>query len=186
MPKRPTITDIAKAIGVTDGTVSRALRNDPRVKAETRERVLEAAKAAGYIPNLSARNFKEGKTHNIGIFCDAGSWMLYNNYFGRLIAGLTEAAQAQNYRTVIYLPEEIGTCPGVNPDKLMVRLKGPQEFHDGRVDAAVVVGGRSTLKTDLDELKQMHVPVVLLSNNSPAVDFFEMRAGARERVSTLR
>ena len=51
MPKaRPTIVTIAEACGVTDGTVSRALRGDPRVREETRRRVLQAAERLGYRP----------------------------------------------------------------------------------------------------------------------------------------
>lgn len=45
---RPSLADLARTCGVSAMTVSRALRNHPRVAAETREKVLAEAKAAGY------------------------------------------------------------------------------------------------------------------------------------------
>lgn len=183
--KRPTITDIAKACGVTDGTVSRALSGDSRVKPETRARIQASARALGYVANQSARLFKTGKTKNIGIFCDSGSWMLYNYYFGPLIAGLIEAAQEGGYRSVLYLPE-IGRLPkSGNPDHQPVRLKGAEEFQDGRVDAAVVVGGRTSVQSDIETLKSLKLPVVLLSNNTPIQGLSQLNSGARDRVRQI-
>ena len=60
-PRRATIVDLAKEAGVTAGTVSRALANDPRVKQGTRERILEVAKRLNYRPNLSARSLVLGQ-----------------------------------------------------------------------------------------------------------------------------
>lgn len=49
--KEPTLQDIAKAAGVSRSTVSLALRNHPRIPAETRERVIRMAARLGYRPN---------------------------------------------------------------------------------------------------------------------------------------
>jgi len=51
MPKPVTMADIARRAAVSRPTVSRVLRNDPRISATTRERVLKAADALDYIPN---------------------------------------------------------------------------------------------------------------------------------------
>ena len=48
------ISDIAKALGVSIGTVDRALHDRPRIDPSTRERVLEAARSMGYQVNLAA------------------------------------------------------------------------------------------------------------------------------------
>jgi LacI family transcriptional regulator len=53
--KRPTIYDLAKAAKVSPGTVSRVLNNKDRVKASTRDRVLQIAKDLGMKPQSSAR-----------------------------------------------------------------------------------------------------------------------------------
>ena len=60
-----TIRDLAKACKVNASTVSRALRNDPRVKAETRDMILELARQHRYTPNITARNLAAGKTNTI-------------------------------------------------------------------------------------------------------------------------
>ncbi len=54
--RRVTIVDLARELGVTPGTISRALTNNSRVKAETREKVMELAQRWGYRPNLAARS----------------------------------------------------------------------------------------------------------------------------------
>lgn len=55
--KRPTIKDIARELGISIGTVYRALNNTGRIKPETKRRVLEKAEEMNYIPNITARKF---------------------------------------------------------------------------------------------------------------------------------
>jgi LacI family transcriptional regulator len=52
------IKEIAESLGVSIGTVDRALHNRPRITPETRERVLEMARRLGYRPNIAARHLK--------------------------------------------------------------------------------------------------------------------------------
>ncbi len=61
------IKDIARVLGVSIGTVDRALHNKPGVNAGTRARVLEAAKSLGYRPNLAARRLKAGTALRISV-----------------------------------------------------------------------------------------------------------------------
>ncbi|MEO0796112.1 MAG: LacI family DNA-binding transcriptional regulator [Verrucomicrobiota bacterium] len=51
MDRQPNMRDVAEMLGVSVSTVSRALKRDPRITVETRDRVLEAAKQCGYRPN---------------------------------------------------------------------------------------------------------------------------------------
>ena len=60
-----TIHDLAKLAGLNASTISRALRNDPRVRKSTRELVRELARRHGYTPNLPARQLAAGRTGNI-------------------------------------------------------------------------------------------------------------------------
>jgi DNA-binding LacI/PurR family transcriptional regulator len=59
------LSDIALACDLDISTVSRALQNDPRVKAETKEIVLKKADELKYKPNFAARNLARGKTDAI-------------------------------------------------------------------------------------------------------------------------
>ena len=59
------IKDIAKALGVSTGTVDRALHAKPGINPMTKARVLRMAQSLGYRPNLAARHLKSRKTYRI-------------------------------------------------------------------------------------------------------------------------
>ncbi|OPJ54731.1 LacI family DNA-binding transcriptional regulator [Clostridium chromiireducens] len=63
-----TIKDIAKVLGISHSTVSRALTGSKYVNEKTKEAVLKAVKELNYIPNMSARSLKIDKAYNIGVF----------------------------------------------------------------------------------------------------------------------
>jgi LacI family transcriptional regulator len=60
-------SDIARELGVSQSTVSRALRGDPRIALGTRERVAETARRLGYTPNLAARALITSRTRTVGV-----------------------------------------------------------------------------------------------------------------------
>ncbi len=62
-----TSTIIAKQIGVTQATVSRALRDDPRIGEKTRRRIQNFAREVGYRPNRVAQNLVNQRTQVIGV-----------------------------------------------------------------------------------------------------------------------
>jgi len=62
-----TIQDIARSIGVSGSTVSRALRDDPRISKKVILEVKNAAARLGYVPNIGASNLRVGKTRLIGL-----------------------------------------------------------------------------------------------------------------------
>lgn len=64
----PLVEDIAKSLGVSTATVSRALNDRPGVGSELRERVLAKAREFNYTPTLNARGLATSQTFNIGFF----------------------------------------------------------------------------------------------------------------------
>jgi DNA-binding LacI/PurR family transcriptional regulator len=62
-----TLKSIAARCGVDISTVSRALRSDPRVKEETRQRVQKVAAELQYSPNLAARNLVKGRSKTLAL-----------------------------------------------------------------------------------------------------------------------
>ena len=68
--KRPTLNDVAKALGVSHQTVSRVINNHPRVLPETRKRVLQAIDTLGYRPNQAARFLANRRSTLIGLVTD--------------------------------------------------------------------------------------------------------------------
>lgn len=66
--KNTTIIDIAKYLDISHTTVSRALNGSPKVKENTRRKILDAAQTLQYVPNLNARGLNQGRTYTIGLF----------------------------------------------------------------------------------------------------------------------
>jgi LacI family transcriptional regulator len=68
MGKRPTtLFDIGKALGISTGTVHRALHDNPGVSPMTKAKVLQAARTVGYRPNLAARFLSSKRTLRISV-----------------------------------------------------------------------------------------------------------------------
>ncbi|MDN4476868.1 LacI family DNA-binding transcriptional regulator [Demequina sp. SYSU T00192] len=84
-----TITDVARAAGVSPSTVSRALGGGP-VNDATRATIVRVAEELGYRPNRAARELITGRTGTIGLLVpDLG-----NPYFSEIIKGASSRARA--------------------------------------------------------------------------------------------
>jgi LacI family transcriptional regulator, galactose operon repressor len=64
---RVTLVDVAREAHVSPATVSRALRDDPRISAPTRKTVQDAAERLAYIPNAAARSLRARRTRTLGL-----------------------------------------------------------------------------------------------------------------------
>ena len=92
-----TIVDIAKDVGVSVATVSRALNDVKKVKETTRKKILESAKRLNYIPNTGAKSLVQGSSNNIGLLLsDTGS---INNQLPSLI---DKALSIHGFRLTTY------------------------------------------------------------------------------------
>ena len=92
-----TSNDIAKELGISQSTVSRALRDDPRVAASTRRRVIEAAERRNYTPNLAARSLITRRTRTVGVVVSD----ITNPFYPELIDILHNEFALANYRTIL-------------------------------------------------------------------------------------
>lgn len=66
--KRITVKDVARAAGVSAGTVSNAISGKRKVDAETRARIDMAIRDLGYVPNLAARGMRTGRANTVAVF----------------------------------------------------------------------------------------------------------------------
>ena len=94
----PTSHDVAQEAGLSQSTVSRALRGDTRVTAETRERVLAAAQRLGYTPSALGRNLVQRSTRTIGMVVTEIS----NPFYPNLIAPLHDELAELGYRMALF------------------------------------------------------------------------------------
>jgi LacI family transcriptional regulator len=92
-----TIKDIAKALGLSTSTVSRALRDSYEISSETKKLVLEYAEKLNYHPNPIALSLKERKTNTIGVLvCEVA-----NSFFSQVINGIESIAHLEGYNVII-------------------------------------------------------------------------------------
>ncbi|NLP58696.1 LacI family DNA-binding transcriptional regulator [Lutibacter sp. B1] len=97
MGEKVTIYDIAKKLNITAATVSRALNNNPKIKASTRELVIETAAKMNYKPNKLALALKSGKSNNVGVIVPR----IDSNFFGSTIRGIEEVLYPHGYHVII-------------------------------------------------------------------------------------
>jgi LacI family transcriptional regulator len=89
-PKSAGIKDIARALGISIGTVDRVLHNRTGVSLKTKARVLEMAEKLGYKPNLAAQALKLNRTIEIAVILPKQ----ISHFFDPLRAGIRSAAEA--------------------------------------------------------------------------------------------
>ena len=97
-----TSTELARLCNVSRATVDRVFNNRGRVNEETRRRILETAKAAGYRPNPIAQSLATGRSSSIGFAVPS----LSNQFFSILVNSATRRAQENGYITLVTLYED--------------------------------------------------------------------------------
>ena len=97
-----TLADIARELGISKMTVSRAINNDPLVNSKTRERVLDVSRRLNYQPNHFARALVTNRSFLIGVIVPD----LMHSYFAEILHGIGEFARSFNYQIVIGNSEE--------------------------------------------------------------------------------
>lgn len=93
-----TIHDVARQAGVSVGTVSRVINNNPNVKAATREKVLAVVRALNYKPDPIARSLISRRTDSIGVIVPFFS----RPFFSEVLQGVEAALSACGCNLVLY------------------------------------------------------------------------------------
>jgi LacI family transcriptional regulator len=96
-----TIQEVARAAGVSKGTVSRVLNARDGVNGETRTSVLDVMTQLGYVPDPGARNLARRGKHVIGLSLD-GDERRGNTYYGILRDALESRFSSEGYSTRIF------------------------------------------------------------------------------------
>lgn len=93
-----TSRDVAQLAGVSQPTVSRALRDDPRVSEATKERVRKAADRLGYVPSDAGRALSSGRTRRIGLLLTD----LENQFYPHIIAPAFHQLESRGYQLMLH------------------------------------------------------------------------------------
>ncbi len=98
MAKAPaTIRDVARVAELSVASVSRVLNGHNNVHPDTRQKVLNAMEALGYVPNAAARSLSTAKSHAIGVVLPD----LHGEFFSELVRGMDRAASAHGYMLLL-------------------------------------------------------------------------------------
>jgi LacI family transcriptional regulator len=122
----PTMRDVASYAQVSPITVSRTLRDDPRVSPATKAKVLTAVNALGYRPNEAARNLRLGRSHGLLGLVVAN---LANPFYAQLALGAESVAAAHGMRVLL----------GNSGEDPQQERQLAQEFASRRLDGIIVV-----------------------------------------------
>lgn len=100
--RRPTITEVAKAAGVSVATVSRVVNGAQWVSPQTRSAVEEAIKATGYTTNHSARTLVTGRSDSLAFLLTEDHHLLFSDpTFSKLLRGTAEALSRRRMTLVL-------------------------------------------------------------------------------------
>ncbi len=97
MKSKVTLKEVAKELGVSAMTVSRAINGRSNVDEKTRERILNKAKEMGYTPNLVAKSLVSQKTFTIGVVIPEIS----HHFFAEVISGIEKITYSNNFQLIL-------------------------------------------------------------------------------------
>ncbi|MDB5369072.1 MAG: Sugar-binding domain protein [Roseomonas sp.] len=97
LPIRATVASLARRAGVAASTVSRALRDDPRISPQVRARIATLAAEAGYTPNVLARTLVGGRSGLIGLVLGS----IENPFYAELMQQTVSQAAAHGLRLLL-------------------------------------------------------------------------------------
>jgi LacI family transcriptional regulator len=158
MAKHITQKDIAKKLGVTRVTVSKALNNYPDISEPMRRKVKEIATEAGYIVDHGARSLQMRKTNTVGVVIPEVS----NSFFSFVIHGIMNAATAHGYRVILTVSRE---DPQIERENIHTLLSH-------RIDGLLVAVSKDTDDpASFEPVRQMNVPLVFFDRTLDGMGF---------------
>lgn len=109
--KMMTIHDVARELGVSASTVSRAISGKGHIGAATRDRILAYIEEHGFYPNAAAQSLAQSRTNNIAIILPEVNTLVDMPFFHTCMYGVEEVAQANDYDIIVVTTNGNDTKP---------------------------------------------------------------------------
>ncbi|UII25254.1 LacI family transcriptional regulator [Fulvivirga maritima] len=152
-----TIKDIAKQLGVSASTVSRALKDHPDISPETKKAVTELAEELNYQPNSIALSLRQKKSNTIGVIIPE----LVHFFFSTVINGIEDVAYAAGYSVIVSQSNE-------SYEREVMDTKA---LFNNRVDGILVSVSRETENYDhFQSLVNRGIPMVFYDRICKAIN----------------
>lgn len=156
-PEQPVgIKDIARALGISTGTVDRALHGKPEVNALTRARVLSMAESLGYRPNLAARYLKSRKQVRLAVHLPREIALFWDS----LREGIREAAAP--FAPALHV--DFQSYPSLGEGDIPLF---EEALRDGTNGFIIAPGNPAALKRYIRKAARADIPVVCVVTDAP-------------------
>lgn len=156
MRSQVTLKDIAKRLGVSVPTVSRALKDYPDISRETKQKVLDLVKELNYTPNQFALNLRKNKSFTIGVLIPE----IVHHFFSTVISGIMEVADDKGYSVMLFQSNE----------SLERERREAKVMLNGRVDGLLISLSNETQNLDhLTDFEENEVPIIYFDKVVPDV-----------------
>ncbi|MDR1580652.1 MAG: LacI family transcriptional regulator [Synergistaceae bacterium] len=155
-----TIHDIAKRSKVSLATVSRVINNAPHVSEKLKQKVETAIKELNYIPSAYARVLSKNQSNIIGVMIPE----ITNPFFGEIITGITEVADAEGFNVLL-----VNTDENVEKEARSIRIL--REYRIRGLISTPVTGDNKYDRQYVNLFENMNIPIVLMDRGIKNGDF---------------
>jgi LacI family transcriptional regulator len=171
-----TIKDIARELGISPSTVSRALKDHPDISIETKKAVNELAERLNYQPNIVALSLRQRKTNTIGVIIPE----VVHFFFSTVVSGIEDVAYEAGYNVILTQSNE-------SYQREVIDMKA---LFNSRVDGMLLSLSRETTNFDhIESIISKGVPIVfydrMYNNPNTSKVIVDDYVGAKEAVLHL-
>ena len=152
MKSKATLKQIAKELGVSVSTVSKALNDSPEISEPTKIRVKEYAKLKKYKPNSIGLNLKNRSTKTIGVIIPN----ILNSFFAKVFKGIEKVADEKGYKVI--------TC--ISNESLEKEIGVMEMLSNGTIDGFIL-----SISQEAQKLLQFDHFKSIISEGTPIVIF---------------
>lgn len=174
--RKLTIRDIANMAGVSRSTISLAINDSPKVKKQTKQRILKIIEDVGYHPNVMARGLVGNKTNVIGLIVPQISHVFADYYFSETVSGVLDEVTQRNYHLLVEAATE-----------QFVQMRSAHRlYEERRIDGLLFVGNLTT-DTYILDLCEAGIPICLVNSVLPKLStvLADNTEGSAEAVAHL-
>lgn len=152
MKSKATLKEIAKELGVSVSTVSKALNDSPEISEPTKIRVQEYAKLKNYKPNVIGLNLKNRSTKTIGVILPN----ILNQFFAKVFTGIEKVADANGYKVI--------TC--ISNESIEKEINALEMLSNGTIDGFIL-----SISEEAQKLQQFGHFKSIINEGTPIVMF---------------
>jgi LacI family transcriptional regulator len=155
--EKTTIHDIAKKLNITASTVSRALKDHPRISLETKKAVQKAALKLNYQPNHIAAALRNGRSNILGIIVPTAD----RTFFSSVVRGIEEIANNARYNVMICQTYD-------NYEKEVATVEA---LLNAQVDGIIASHSKETVNFDhYKKVKEKGIPLILFDRSNDELE----------------